>query len=65
MDHLFAECGSLTSLDLTAFDMPKVTDASCMFLGCSGLQKLETNGFDTTAVTESEAMPYGCPIVID
>ena len=52
-------------LDLTAFDMSKVTDASCMFLGCPGLQKLETNGFDAAAVTEKEALFYGCPVVID
>ena len=43
---LFQGCSSLTSLDLTDFDMSSVTQMGHMFYGCTKLQTINLNNFN-------------------
>ena len=40
LNGFLLQCESLTSLDMHGLSMPKLTDASCMFLECFGMEKL-------------------------
>ena len=50
MSHMFHECVSLESLDLSGFDTGKVTNMSNMFDGCNS-KNLDLSSFDTSNVT--------------
>ena len=57
--HLFEECYSLQSIDLSNVDTSNVTNMSFMFYSC-GLTNLDVSGFDTGNVTDMLCMFWGC-----
>ena len=61
MSHMFRDCPSLTSLDLSGFDTSLVTNMVSMFNGCSFLTSLDLSGFDTSKVTIMSSMFANCP----
>ena len=60
MGHMFYNCSSLTSLDVTHFNTENVTDMSYMFSDCSSLTSLDVTHFNTAKVTDMIAMFYSC-----
>ena len=60
MSGMFANCLSLTNLDLSGFDTGNVTDMSEMFYYCKSLTELDVSGFDTSNVTDMAAMFASC-----
>ena len=60
MAGLFAECESLTSLNLSSFNTSQVTDMSYVFYGCESLRSLNLSSFNTSQVTDMSYMFYGC-----
>jgi len=61
MFSMFANCRSLTSLDLSHFNTSKVTSMAYMFYACTGLKSLDLSSFNTSKVTEMNTMFYNCP----
>jgi len=59
-DFMFAECSSLTKIDLSNFNSPSVTNMSFMFSGCSSLTKLDLSNFNTQNVTNMSGMFLVC-----
>ena len=57
---MFAECSSLTTLDLHTFNTAKVTNMAMMFYHCSGLTSLLVGSFNTANVTNMLQMFDGC-----
>lgn len=53
MNAMFSNCHSLTSLDLSNFDMSNVTDADDMFKNCTNLKAIYVK--DETAKTKIES----------
>ena len=60
MHGMFANCHSLTSLDVSSFDTSNVTDMSSMFQNCNRLTLLNLSGFDTSKVTNMVYMFEDC-----
>lgn len=60
MDHMFAGCNSLTSLDVSSFDTSNVTDMDSMFSDCQSIIALDLEGFDTSNVTRMGYMFHNC-----
>ena len=60
MGHMFYNCSSLTSLDVTHFNTENVTDMSYMFSDCSSLTSLDVTHFNTAKVTNMISMFYNC-----
>ncbi|MCR5251998.1 MAG: BspA family leucine-rich repeat surface protein [Lachnospiraceae bacterium] len=60
MSGMFLECGSLASVDLSAFDTSAVTKMRRMFCGCHALTSLDLSSFDTSGVTSMKEMFKGC-----
>ncbi len=60
MRLMFAECSSLTTLDLHTFNTAKVTNMSLMFYRCSGLTSLLVGSFNTANVTNMLQMFQEC-----
>ena len=60
MSDMFFGCSSLTNLDLSSFNTPKVTNLNGMFYGCSSLKSLDLSNFNTQNVTNMEHMFYEC-----
>ena len=58
--RMFYECRSLTTLDLSGFQTPNVTDMSYMFATCSALTSLDLSGFDTSNVWNMSYMFSSC-----
>ena len=59
MNSMFSGCSSLESIDLTGFDVRKVTDTRSMFAGCSKLKTIYCDD-DWSTITSSEGMFTGC-----
>ena len=59
-DHMFQNCTSLTSLDVSSFNTSRVTNMSGMFASCSSLTSLDVTSFNTSMVTDMSGMFYGC-----
>ena len=57
---MFAQCSSLTSLDLSSFNTSKVTDMRGLFEGCKNLTSLNVSSFNTSNVKYMDAMFRGC-----
>ena len=53
-------CISLTQLDLSQWDVSKVTNIYSMFSGCSALAQLDISNWDTSNVTKMNSMFYSC-----
>ena len=60
MGSMFADCSSLTSLNLSGFDTSKVTYMDSTFASCRALTSLNLSGFDTSKVTYMGSMFSGC-----
>ena len=58
--HMFADCSSLESVDLSGLDTSNVTGMPKIFEGCSSLQSLDISGWDISKVTRMESMFSGC-----
>ena len=57
---MFNGCSQLTSLDLSNFNITRVTNMARMFKGCSQITSLDLSNFDTSKVTRMHNMFYGC-----
>ncbi len=57
---MFANCSSLTSLDVTHFNTEKVTGMCRMFIGCSALLSLDVTNFNTANVKNMSFMFSNC-----
>ena len=57
---MFAQCSSLTSLDLSSFNTSKVTDMRGLFEGCKNLTSLNVSSFNTSNVKYMDAMFRDC-----
>ena len=60
MGGIFYACSSLTSLDLSGWDVSNVTDMDDMFNDCSSLTSLDLSGWNTSRVTNMNGMFSGC-----
>mgnify|MGYP002677766924 CR=1 FL=1 len=60
MELMFANCSTLTSLDVTKFNTANVTTLMSMFSDCSSLKSLDVTNFDTGNVISMAYMFYGC-----
>lgn len=60
MTGMFANCTSLTKLDLKGFNTSQVNYMSQMFWECSSLTELDLSGFETFQVDDMSAMFSGC-----
>lgn len=59
MSSIFAQCSSLTELDLSGWDTSNVTDMCSMFCQ-SGLTQVDFSGWDTSKVTDMSYMFSDC-----
>ena len=60
MSHMFYECSSLESIDLSSFNTNNVTDMYSMFFGCTSLESIDLSSFNTNNVTYMYNMFYEC-----
>ena len=60
MRHMFKNCSSLTSLDVSNFNTQNVQLIEQMFYNCSSLTSLDVSNFDTQNVTYMESVFTGC-----
>ena len=60
MELMFANCSTLTSLDVTKFNTANVTTLMSMFSNCSSLKSLDVTNFDTRNVTNMFYMFNNC-----
>ena len=60
MNNMFANCSSLTSLDVSNFNTANVTDMHYMFYGCNKLTNLDLSNFSTAKVTDMAYMFTSC-----
>jgi surface protein len=61
MASMFAECESLTSLDLSGWNTVSLQDASTMFDACSSLETIFVgDGWNMSNVTASDGMFNDC-----
>ena len=58
--EMFANCSSLTSLDVSSFQPSKVTNFASMFNNCSSLTTLDVSGWDTSSGQLFNGMFMGC-----
>ena len=59
-NHLFSECSSLISIDLSNFKTQNITNMDSMFYNCSSLENIDLSNFNTQNVTDMNFMFYGC-----
>ena len=57
---MFDSCSSLTTLNLSNFDISLVTDMGFMFSGCSSLKSLNLMNFYTLSTTSLQSMFQDC-----
>ena len=60
MEAMFAECSSLTDLDVTPFVTKNVKNMRYMFYNCSGMRRLDLTNFNTSKLTDMYRMFKGC-----
>ena len=60
MSAMFAECESLTSLDVSNFNTANVTNMRGMFGACESLTSLDVSNFNTANVANMTMMFDGC-----
>lgn len=65
MSGMFSNCGMLTNVDLSGFDMSAVTNMNAMFYNCGSLTSLNLSGFDTSAVTDMSSMFKSCNSLVE
>lgn len=57
---LFSECYSLETLDISGWNVSKITNFNSMFNGCISLKALDVSNWDTSAATTMSYMFYNC-----
>ena len=60
MSHMFYNCKSLLSLDLSTFETSNVTNMEYMFYGCNQLSNINLISFNTSSVIDMNHMFYFC-----
>ena len=60
MNYMFGDCISLETIDVSNFDMSKVTNMRCMFYNCSNLEEIDVSNFDVSSVKNFEYVFYAC-----
>ena len=60
MSYIFYSCSSLTSLNLSNFNISRVSNMNLMFYECSSLTSLNLSSFDTSNVEDMSEMFFGC-----
>ena len=60
LSRMFAGCGSLAQVDLSALDVSGAHDMSSMFQGCSSLEAVDLSGFRTPNLMRMHGMFEGC-----
>ena len=60
MEHMFYECSALETLNLSSFDISKVTTMKYMFGNCYALKNLNLSSFNTSNVTTMAYMFDDC-----
>lgn len=60
MQSMFADCSSLTSVDLSHFDTGKVEDMWMMFYNCGALESIDISNFKTDSLRSMNCMFEGC-----
>ena len=59
--NMFRNCSSLTSLDLSSWDVSQCTTLQDMFLGCTSLITLNLANWNTSKVRMMSSVFYNCP----
>ena len=57
---MFSYCSSLTSLDLSGWDVASATDFRSMFLNCTSLKDINVLGWQITSAKYISRVFYGC-----
>ena len=57
---LFEECKRLKFLDLSVWDVSKITQMYKMCYNCKSLESIDLSGWNTSKVTNMTSMFYGC-----
>ena len=57
---LFEECKRLKFLDLSVWDVSKITQMYKMCYNCKSLESIDLSGWNTSKVTNMRSMFYGC-----
>jgi len=60
MSHMFYDCSSIVSIDLSSFNTNKVTNMSHLFYGCSSLVSIDLSSFNTNNVNNMKGMFCDC-----
>lgn len=60
MSHLFYNCGKLTALDTSGWNLNAVTNMKYAFYHCSNLASLNVSGWGLSSVTTLECTFYQC-----
>lgn len=60
MYHMFKNCSSLTSIDVSNWDTSNVTSMRYMFDNCSSLTSIDVSNWNTSNVTDMSGMFRGC-----
>ncbi|HFE9852388.1 TPA: bacterial Ig-like domain-containing protein, partial [Enterococcus faecalis] len=60
MDYMLSGCSGLTSLDLSSFNIPNVTNMDYMLSACSGLTSVDFTDFNAPNVTNIQGLFSGC-----
>ena len=60
MVNMFQSCNSLTSLDLSSFNVSNVYEMSNMFSSCSNLETLNLNGWKLNDMVDTDRMFFNC-----
>ena len=60
MDYIFADCSTLTSVDLSHFNTQNIISISYMFHTCNSLPSIELSNFNTINIENMEGMFYQC-----
>jgi len=60
INHLFYECKSLKSIDLSHLNAKNVSNMSNMFYNCNSLTNIDLSNINTKNVTNMSYMFYGC-----
>ena len=57
---MFMYCSSLTTLDVSGFDMSKVTSIDNMFQGCESLSEIDVSNWNTTSISDASGAFTRC-----
>ena len=60
IDRIFSDCHSLTSLDLSTFNLARAVESRDTFSRMYGLKNLNLSGLDLTNCTQIQALCYQC-----